>query len=450
MAFDDGVDGPEADAMAVAEWEYGLDDKPGPLRSVAFGAQHVVVMFTAMIAEPIVIGTQLDLPGSQVQLMLSATMLGCGVGAILQSRRIGFMGSGLPLVMGSFLLFIGPIVSTARSVGLAAAFTGLVIAAVVQWLAISWLIGRIARFFPPIVVGTTVTIIGLYLLPIGAGFVVDAGSPQAGSAMTFLLAGITLLLIIVLNRFARGFLKMGSLLLAIASGYGIAAALGQVNFAPVGAADWFGFPRPFPFGAPEWPGLAPVLIFLLCFVITAVDVIGVTVAVTGMLGIPATEDRFRGAVAADGAASTLSSLFGGSPLITYSQNVGILKVTGVASRHVVAVGGGLLVLMAFSPKLGQMLAIIPKPVLGTALMVAWGLVIAVGTQIVRTAIVNDRDMFIYAISISMGMAGVLMPADVLAELPQTVALFLDSGPSLGILLAVVLNLVLPRPVSSTA
>lgn len=423
---------------------YGLNDWPGTSRSLVFGAQHVVVMFTAMIAEPIVIGAQLDLAPGQIQWMLSATMLGCGIGAILQSHRIGFIGAGLPLVMGSFLLFIGPIVSTAKTAGLAAAFTGVLIAAVVQWLILSWLIGRIANLFPPLVIGTTVTIIGLYLLPIGTGFVVGADTPNAGKPVTFLLAGVTLASIIVLNQFTRGFIRMSSLLLAIAIGYLVAAVLGQVDFGPLKSADWFGVPHPFPFGAPEWPGTAPLLIFLLCFIITAVDVIGVTVAVTGMLGLQASEKRFRGAIAADGAASAFSSLLGGSPLISYSQNVGVLKVTGVASRHVTTVGGGLLIVMAFSPKFAQALAIIPKPILGVALMVAWGLVIAVGTQLVRKVINNERDMFIYAVSVAIGMVAVLMPDEVLHTLPQTAELFIDSGPSLGIILAVVLNLIIPR------
>lgn len=434
----------------AADLEYDLDDWPGLGKSVIFGAQHVVVMFTAMIAEPIVIGAQLNLPAGQIQWMLSATMLGCGIGAILQTHRIGFMGAGLPLVMGSFLLFIGPIVSTAKTAGLAAAFTGVLLAAIVQWLLLSWLIGRIARFFPPLVIGTTVTIIGLYLLPIGTAFVVGADTPHAGEPMTFLLAGITLALIVVMNQFTRGFAKMASLLIAIAIGYLIAALVGHVDFGPLQSADWFGVPHLFPFGAPSWPGTVPFLIFLLCFLITAVDVIGVTVAVTGMLGIQATKQRFRGAVAADGAASALSSVFGGSPLISYSQNVGIIKVTGVASRHVVTVGGGLLILMAFSPKFGQALAIIPKPVLGVALMVAWGLVIAVGTQLVRSVINNDRDMFIYAVSVAIGMVAVLMPDDVLATLPESVKLLFESGPSLGILLAVVLNLVIPRRDAASA
>lgn len=444
----ENVDEP-ADGAVTQEFAYGLDDRPGVAKSVVFGAQHVLVMFAAMVSEPIIIGVQLKLPAGQVQLMLSATLLGCGVGAILQSRRIGFIGSGLPLVMGSFLLFIGPIVATATSVSLAAAFTGVLLAALIQWFIVSWLIGKVARFFPPLVVGTTVTIIGLYLFPIGTNFVVGAGTPQAGSGGTFLLAGITLVLIIVLNRFTRGFGRMASLLLAIVTGYLIAIPMGYVDFASVGAADWLGVPKPFPYGAPEWPGLVPLLIFILCFLITAVDVIGVTVAVTGMLGIRATPKTFTGAVAADGAASSLSSAFGGAPLITYSQNVGVLKVTNVASRHVVAAGGLLLILMAFSPKLAQVLIVTPKPVLGTALMVAWGLVLAVGTQIVRTSIQNDRDMFIYAVSISIGMVAVLMPAEVLDQFPQAVSLFIASGPSLGILLAVVLNLVLPgRELSS--
>lgn len=422
---------------------YGLDDHPPALPAVVYGFQHVVVMFTAMIAEPLVIGAQLGLTSTQIQWMLSATMLGCGIGAIIQSHHIGFVGARLPLVMGSFLLFIGPIVSTAKSVGLAAALTGVLIAAVIQWLAVSWIVGRIARFFPPLVVGTTVTIIGLYLLPIGTRFVVDAGTPHAGSSSTFILVAFTLVCIIVLNRMTRGFFRMASLVLAIVAGFAVAAFMGRVDFTPVLRADWFGIPHVFPFGAPQWPGIVPVLTFVFCFLVTAVDVIGVTVAVTGMLGLKARHSQFRGAVAADGVASALSSAFGGSPLITYSQNVGVLKVTGVASRRVVAVGGAILILMAFSPKFGQLLAITPKPVLGTALMVAWGLVIAVGTQIIAPEIGNERSMFIYAVSIAMGMAAVLMPAEVVKALPQTVALFLDSGPSLGILLAVVLNLVLP-------
>jgi xanthine permease len=429
---------------------YKLEDRPALARSVVLGFQHVVVMFTAMISEPLIIGAILKLPVEQIAMLLVATMIGCGIGSILQSNRIWFVGCNLPMVMGSFLLFVGPIVSIARVSGLAGAFTAMLVGALVQFLVVSFFFAKLRRFSPPLVTGTIITIIGLFLIPIGIQTALGVGTPHYNTPRCLIVSMLTVACIIVLNRFTRGLWKTISVLLGILFGYLISIPFGMLDISPVYKAAWIGIPRAFWYGPPVWPGITAVFIMVIAFIVTAVDVIGNTLAVSKAVEVEADEKRLRGAIAADGLASSISAVFGGSPLISYSQNIGVIQVTGVGSRYVVTVGGILLILMGFVPKIGALIAVIPKPVMGGALMVAWGLVIAIGTNLVKGALQSERDLFIYAVSVALGLGFVLAPKDSMTYLPEFFRLLFDAGPAVGILVAMGLNIIIPQPAPRAA
>jgi len=314
---------------------------------------------------------------------------------------------------------------------------------------VSFLFAKLRRFFPPLVTGTVITIIGLYLIPIGITNVLGSDTPYYNKPQALIVAMLTIASIVVLNRFTSGIWKTLSVLLGIVIGYLISIPFGMLNLDAVAKAPWLGVPQPFWFGPPVWPGFMAVALMIIAFMVTAIDVIGCTMAVSRAVEVEADEGRLRGALAANGLASAIASIFGGSPMISYSQNIGLIQLTGVGSRFVVMVGGIILIILGFLPKLAALIAVIPKPVMGGALMVAWGLVIAIGTNLVKGSLKSERDLFIYAVSVAIGLGFVLAPKDSLTYLPQFLKLLFDAGPAIGIMLAVFLNLVIPETQKSS-
>jgi xanthine permease len=432
---------------------YGLEERPPLGSSLIFGLQHVLVMFSPMIGEPFIIGAILGLPPGVVAIMLAATMLGCGVGTLLQTQRLGFIGSGLPIVMGSFYIFIPPIVAIAmvypnREQGLGAAFTAIFIGGLVMVL-LSPLYARLRAVFPPLVTGTVVTIIGLSLIPIALGQSVGLNTPLAKTPQALILSTVTLLAIIVLNRFTRGFVQTISILLGLAIGCALAAMLGLFDLTNVAQAPWLGLPAPLPFGFAV-PDPVAIGIVILSFIVAGMECTGATLATAKVVGVNPEERHIRGSVAADGAASAFAALFGGSPQTTYSSNTGLISLTGVGSRFVVGLGGLMLIVLGFLPKFAGLIAAIPGPVLGGALVVTFGMVAAIGVTIVRDALNTDRDLLIFATSVALGLGLTTLPQDALEFLPQSLRIVLSSGMTVGAFCAVLMNLLIPRPAAPPA
>src|SRR5438477_1425619 len=318
-----------------AKLDFELNDYPGAVKTSLFGIQHVLVMFTAMVAGPLIVGRLLNRPEATRIAMVSGTMIGCGIATMISALGMGFIGPRLPIVMGVFYIFIGPIVAIGKEINLAAAMTALIIGGAVQF-AWSPLIGRLHRFFPPIVTGTTILLIGTGLMKIGIGVATGFNTPAFGQPLTLALATLMIVLILVINRFATGFVRALSLFLTMVIGYLVAWAYGLINLDAVGRADWVTVPTPFPYGGMQWPGMVAVLTVVVCFFATAVETTGHTLAVSRICGVPQEGWRIRGAVSNDGLGSAISALFGGMALTSYSQNIGVISLTGVGSRFVVA------------------------------------------------------------------------------------------------------------------
>ena len=330
-------------------------------------------------------------------------MIGCGIATMISALGLGFIGPRLPIVMGVFYIFIGPIVAISKDVSLAAAMTALMIGGLVQF-AWSPLIGKLHRFFPPIVTGTTILLIGTGLMKIGinvASGVEHAGVREAAHAVG--LAALMIVLIIVINRFTQGFVNALSLFLTMVIGYLVSAAFGLINLTSVAKRAGSTVPSLFPYGGLEWPGLIAVITVVVCFFATAVETTGHTLAVSRIAACR----RRAGASAArwrtTAWARRISALFGGMALTSYSQNIGVISLTGVGSRFVVAFGGAFLIIMALVPKVGAIIALMPNAVLGGVLLFMFGMVASVGIDIIGRNLTSRRDAVILAASLAVGL-----------------------------------------------
>lgn len=422
--------------------DYSIDEFPGLAKSLLFGMQHVLVMFTAMVGAPLIVTRLLNLPADQSVTLVMASMLACGIGTIISALGFGFIGPRLPIVMGTFYVFIGPIVSTAKTSGLTSAMSAMILAAVIQFL-ISPLFGKLHKLFPPIVTGTILMIIGVCLMKLAINAAVGFNTPAFGLPTTLALSSMMILMIVAIGRFARGIIRALSLLIAMIIGYAIAAALGLVNFEAITTAHWIAAPHFMPYGGFVWPGVTSTAVMLVCFLCAGGETTGHTLAVSKICGVEPSEARIRGAVSNDGLASAISSLFGGMPLTSYSQNIGAIAITGVGSRFVVAVGGSCLILMALVPKFGALVALIPGPVLGGALIFMFGMIASVGGAIIGKTMNNRRDAILFATSLGISVGITTAPANAFDVVPPVIRILLTDGIVMGILTAVILNLFLP-------
>jgi uracil-xanthine permease len=434
----EGIAGSGVDILNL---RYGLEDKPGAIPTVLFGLQHVLVMFTAMIAAPLVIGQLLNLSPELRTTMITGVMLGCGIGTIISALGVFWVGARLPLLLGAYTVYIGPVVAIAKATSLAAATSAMVIGGLVLF-ALSPLLGKLRPLFPPVVVGTLLVITSVTLIRIAVTIAAGINTPYAGQAITIFLALGSLLLIIAINRLTRGFVRALSVFLALLILYLISIPLGLANFTLVTNAPWFRLPAIAPYGGFAWPDTAGLITVIVYHLIAAVYTMSITLALCSMLKIEGTERRVRGAVAADGLGSAIAALFGGVPLISYDQNVGAISLTGVGSRFVVAMAGAILVVMALLPKIGALIAIVPPFVLGGTLIFMFGMIGAVGVGILADSLRKQRDLLLFAASLGLSAAVDFAPPALFASLPESVRILAADGIVVGTIVAVVLNVVL--------
>lgn len=428
--------------VSILNLRYGLEDKPGPVPAVLFGLQHVLVMFTAMIAAPLVIGQLLNLSPELRTTMVTGVMLGCGIGTIVSAIGIFWVGARLPLLLGAYAVYIGPVVAMAKTTSLAAATTAMVIGGLVLFV-LSPLLGKLRPLFPPVVVGTLLVITSETLIRIAVNIAAGVNTPYAGKPITIFLVLGSIVLILAINRLTRGFMRALSVFLALVCLYLISIPLGLANFHLIENAPWFRLPAIAPYGGFAWPDTAGLITVIVYHLIAAIYTMSITLALCSMLQIEGTERRVRGAVAADGLGSAVAALFGGVPLISYDQNVGAISLTGVGSRFVVAVAGVILVLMALLPKIGALIAIVPPFVLGGTLIFMFGMIGAVGVGILADSLRSQRDLLLFAASLGLSTAVNFAPPTLFEVVPQSVRILAADGIVIGTAVAVVLNLVLP-------
>jgi uric acid transporter len=422
---------------------YGLEDKPAAGRAALYGLQHVLIMFSAMVASPLVIGQLLGLSPELRSAMITGVMLGCGVGTLISALGVGWIGARLPLLLGAYTVYIGPVVAIAKTESLGAAAGALLIGGLFL-LAISPIIGKIRFLFPPIVVGALLVITGFTLIKIAMGVAFGVNTPYFGNPLTVLFLVGSIALITAIATLGNRLVKSLSVLSALCATYVAAACLGLGNFAGIADAPWFRLPALLPFGL-AWPGIGGLTTILIYHVVAAIYTMSITLALCAMIGVEPSEQRVRGAVAGDGLGSVIAILFGGVPLISYDQNVGAISLTGVASRFVVAISGAILVCMAFLPKIGAILGMVPPFVLGGTLVFMFGMIAVVGIKIISAAMNSQRDLLILAASLGLCAVVNYAPPAVFEVFPPALRILAADGIVVGTLVAVVLNQALPAP-----
>ena len=429
--------------ISILELRYGLEDKPGPFAAVLFGLQHVLVMFAAMIAAPLVVGQLLNLPIDLRTAMLTGVMLGCGIGTMISALGLGFVGARLPIVLGAYAVYIGPVVAMAKVSGLASASTAMIIGGLILFV-VSPIMGKLRALFPPVVVGTLLVITGVTLIRIAVTIAAGVNTPYAGNPLTFVLVIGSILLIVAVNRLTTGFVRSLSVFIALVVLYLISIPLGLANFAVVGNAAWFRLPTIAPYGWFVWPEISGLVTVIVYNFVAAIYTMSITLALCKMLGVEGTERRLRGAVAADGLGSIIAAVFGGVPLISYDQNVGAISLTGVGSRFVVAAAGAILILLALVPKIAALIAIVPPFVLGGTLIFMFGMIAAVGVGILADSIKSQRDILLLAASLALAMAVDFAPPATFDNVAPSLRILVSDGIVVGTVMAVLLNLVLPN------
>ncbi|SDL68816.1 nucleobase:cation symporter-2, NCS2 family [Modicisalibacter muralis] len=411
-------------------------------RAIPLGIQHVLAMFVSNVTVPIIIAGAAGLSEAQTTLMIQAAMFVAGVATLVQSLGLGPIGARLPIVMGTSFGFVPVLIPIAVGMGVPTAL-GAALCGGVAMALVGLFLPYVRFLFPPVVTGTFVIMIGTLLMPVGFAYVGGGfGAPDFGSLHHLLLAGLVLVVTVGLHQFGRGIWSEMSPLAGLVVGFIAAMAFGYVDFSAVGSADWFSLPIPFAIGL-EFH-LAAILPVVLLAVVTCAESIGDIVGTTvGGANREPTQKELSGGVMADGLSSVFAAIFNAYPQISFSQNVGIVALTGVVSRFVVAIGGGFLVIAGLLPKLGAVVSGIPNAVLGGAVLIMFGMIASAGIKMLSGIEFNKRNMLIIAMSLATAI-GLPAQEGLYAAYSENVQAIIESGLIPGAIIAIVLNLILPR------
>ena len=415
---------------------------PPPLRLMLLALQHVLVMYAGAVAVPLILGGALKLPRDQVALLINADLFACGVATIIQSYGIGPVGIRLPVMMGVTFASVAPMLAMAGNpaLGLTAIF-GSVIAAGVFGLVIAPFISRLLRFFPSVVTGSIITVIGITLMRIGINWI-GGGRPAApdfGAPGNLAVAALVLAVILGLLRYGSGFLRNTAVLIGIVVGYAVTLTLGWGDFAGLEAQPWVAAIYPFQFGLPAFD-LVACLSMCLVMVVVMIESTGLFLALGTMVGTPIGPRELARGLRADGLGTVIGGVFNTFPYTSFSQNVGLVGVTGVTSPMVCVAGGVIMILLGLLPKVAFVAASIPQSVLGGAGIVMFGMVAATGIRILATVNYERErgNLIIVAVSIGFGMIPLVAPT-LFRAAPEMLRTLLDSGILLASIMAVALN-----------
>ncbi|WP_369335249.1 uracil-xanthine permease family protein [Natrialba sp. PRR66] len=423
---------------------YDIEDKPPLGKAIPMGIQHVLAMFLGNVAPPLILAGAVGSVTGETTFLVQMALIVAGVATLIQVFPIGPVGAKLPIVMGTSFAFLGPLIGIGNQFGLAAVFGTALIAAPVE-MVMGVTLDRFRNYFPPLVTGIVVMLIGLTLIPTGMDYAAgaSAGPESEGYAsLTNLgLAGLVLLTTVVLNQFFKDFLRVISVFVGIVIGYVAAIALGVVDFSGVAAAGWITVPTPLKYGLSFPPSAVLTMAFL--YVITGIETIGDISGTVSATGRDATREELRGGLIADGVMSMFGAMFNAMPNTSFSQNVGLVNFTGVASRYVVGIGGVVLVFLGFVPKIGAIVSAMPDAVLGGGALILFAMIFSSGARIiVQNVTLDHRNSTILAVSMALGL-GVSFRPEILQNFPSEVQTLFGSALVTGGMAALVLNVVLP-------
>lgn len=403
------------------------------------GLQHVLAMYAGAVIVPIIVGSSLNLTTMQIAYLIGADLLTSGIATLLQVWRNRFFGIGLPVVLGCTFTAVFPMIAIGKELGLGAIYGAIITSGLIVFIISHWF-GKLVRFFPPVVTGSIVTVIGVTLVPVAMNNLAGGlGSPDFGSVMNLSLGFAVLAFILILNRLFKGYIQAISVLLGLIVGTIAAFFLGMVDFTPVAEATWAHIPQPFYFGLPTFHASA-ILTMTIVAMVSMVESTGVFLALGEICDRKLTPKDLAHGYRAEGLASIIGGIFNSFPYTTFSQNVGLVKLSKVRKTTVIVVCGIMLVVLGLVPKFAALATIIPTSVLGGAMIAMFGMVCAAGIRMLGKADLTDSNtMLIAACSITLGL-GVTVTPNLFAQFPSSVRILLESGIVVGALTAVVLNI----------
>ncbi|MCY8807086.1 purine permease [Bacillus atrophaeus] len=414
--------------------------KNGFGKTLSLGIQHVLAMYAGAIVVPLIVGAALGLSPKELTYLVSIDIFMCGAATLLQVWSNKFFGIGLPVVLGCTFTAVSPIIAVGTEYGVSAVY-GSIIASGLLVILISFFFGKLVAFFPPVVTGSVVTIIGITLMPVAMNNIAGGeGSADFGDASNLILGFIVLAVIVLLYRFTKGFLKSISILIGIVFGTGIAFFMGKVHFDNVAQADLFQMVQPFYFGAPSFH-VAPIITVFIVAVVSLVESTGVYFALGDLTNRRLTEKDLAKGYRAEGVAVFLGGIFNAFPYTAYSQNVGLVQLTGIKKNAVIVVTGAMLMVLGLFPKVAAFTTIIPSAVLGGAMVAMFGMVIAYGIKMLsRIDFGTQENLLIVACSVGLGL-GVTVVPDIFKQLPASITLLTTNGIVAGSFTAILLNII---------
>jgi NCS2 family nucleobase:cation symporter-2 len=470
--------------MTTTATVHPVDEQLPTGRLAALGLQHVLVMYAGAIAVPLIVGRALKLTPEQVALLISADLFCCGLVTLVQSLGVTrWFGIRLPVMMGVTFAAVGPMVAFANAmpgVDGARAIFGAIIGAGVIAMLIAPMVSKLLRFFPPVVTGTIIAIIGISLMRVGVGWAMGGPAPMAqsvdvpklvtmvdaakaaalsasapvklpgpipmvdnpgyGALDHLAVAAAVLVVILLLVKFTKGFVANISVLLGIVAGCVLAAAMGKMHFDKVAKAHWFDIVTPFAFGMPTFDPLM-ILTMTLVMVVVMIESTGMFLALSDMTGKPVDQPALAAGLRTDGLGTVIGGVFNTFPYTSFSQNVGLVGVTGVRSRWVCVAGGLIMIVLGLLPKMAALVESIPTFVLGGAGLVMFGMVAATGIRILSTVDFggNRHNLYIVALAIGVGLVPLVAPRWT-QQMAHGLHPLLESGILLTAVTAVVLNL----------
>ncbi|MCG2364301.1 purine permease [Staphylococcus epidermidis] len=406
------------------------------MKNFILSVQHLLAMYAGAILVPIIVGTSLKFSAEEIAYLVTVDIFMCGVATFLQANKV--TGTGLPIVLGCTFTAVAPMILIGQTKGLDVLYGSLLISGILVVL-IAPFFSYLVKFFPPVVTGSVVTIIGINLMPVAMNYLAGGeGAKNYGDTKNLILGGVTLLIILILQRFTKGFLKSIAILIGLAIGTALAGIFGMVDIKQVGDAHWFGFPVPFRFSGFGFD-VSSILVFFIVAVVSLIESTGVYHALSEITGRKLERKDFRKGYTAEGLAIILGSIFNAFPYTAYSQNVGLVSLSGAIKNNVIYGMVILLLICGCIPKLGALANIIPLPVLGGAMIAMFGMVMAYGVSILGNInFQNQNNLLIIAISVGLG-AGISAVPQAFKGLGEQFAWLTQNGIVLGAISAIILN-----------
>lgn len=416
---------------------------------VALGLQHVLAMFASNVTPSIIIAGAAGFAfgGEDMVFLIQMAMLFAGIATLFQTIGIGPVGARLPVMQGTSFAFVPIMIGIVKAGGMATLMGAIIVAGIFHTF-LGAIIGRIRHLFPPLVSGMVIMAIGLALLPVGikyaaggaAAFQMDA--PEWGDFSKWGLALTVIIVALGFKFFTRGIASSAAILLGLIAGYLVGIATGVVNFSGVAKAAWFVVPTPFKYGI-EFSAFA-IIGMMLMSIVSAIETVGdISGIAKGGANREATDEELAGGTYADGLGSAIAGIFGGLPNTSFSQNVGLISMTGVMSRGVVTISGIFLIICGFIPKIGAIISAMPISVLGGGVILMFGMVVSAGINMLSDVHWSRRNMVILATSLSVGLGLQAVPKS-MQHLPDSFEMLMVSGLLPVAVLAVVMNMLLPE------